>query len=100
MIVQQIDIKGASLNGTLQEEVYMHQPDGYGNGTDHVCHLIKTLYGLKQAGCEWNREFNKCLKTLCFCPLASDPCTYMRQTQGDLEILTVWVDDILLFACI
>jgi hypothetical protein len=100
MIVQQMDVKGAYLNGTLQEEVYMHQPDGYGNGTNHVCHLIKTLYGLKQAGHEWNREFNKCLKTLCFHPLVSDPCAYMRETQGDLEILTVWVNDILLFACI
>jgi hypothetical protein len=100
MIVQQMDIKGAYLNGTLQEEVYMRQPDGYGDGTDCVCHLIKTLYGLKQAGREWNREFDKRLKTLCFRSLASDPCAYTRQTQGNLEILTVWVDDILLFACI
>jgi hypothetical protein len=100
MIVQQMDIKGAYLNGTLQEEVYMHQSDGYGDGTDCVCCLIKTLYGLKQAGCEWNREFNKCLKTLRFHPLTSDPCTYMRETQGNLEILTVWVNNILLFACI
>jgi hypothetical protein len=78
----------------------MCQPDGYGDGTDCVCCLIKTLYGLKQASHEWNREFDKCLKTLHFHPLVSDPCAYMRQTQGDLEILTVWVNDILLFACI
>jgi hypothetical protein len=100
MIVQQIDVKGTYLNGTLQEEVYMHQPDGYGDGTDHICCLIKTLYGLKQASCKWNREFDKCLKMLCFHPLVSDPCTYMRETQGDLEILTVWVNNILLLACI
>jgi hypothetical protein len=78
----------------------MCQPDGYSNGTDHICHLIKTLYGLKQASHEWNREFDKHLKTLHFHPLVSDPCTYTRETQGNLEILTVWVNDILLFACI
>jgi hypothetical protein len=89
MIVQQMDVKGTYLNGTLQEEVYMCQPDGYGDGTDHVHHLIKTLYSLKQASHKWNREFNKHLKTLHFCPLASNPCTYMRETQGNLEILTV-----------
>jgi Reverse transcriptase (RNA-dependent DNA polymerase) len=54
--VQQMDIKGAYLNGQLQEHVYMHQLDGYGDGTNHVCQLVKTLYSLKQARCEWNRE--------------------------------------------
>ena len=27
--VQQMDIKGAYLNGVLKEKVYMHQPEGY-----------------------------------------------------------------------
>jgi hypothetical protein len=47
MVVQQMDVKGTYLNGTLQEEVYMRQPNGYGDGTNRVCRLIKTLYGLK-----------------------------------------------------
>ena len=46
----QMDIKGAYLNGNLQENVYMHQPEGYDDGSGRVCLLIKTLYGLKQSG--------------------------------------------------
>lgn len=59
--VQQMDVKGAYLNGniSISEEIYMKQPEGYDNGTEHLCYLIKSLYGLKQAGREWNHELNK-----------------------------------------
>ena len=45
--ITQMDVKGAYLNVNLQEEVYMHQPDGFKDGTNRVCRLIKTIYGLK-----------------------------------------------------
>jgi len=44
--VQQMD---AYLNGLLQKWVYMQQPNGFSNGMNHVCCLIKPIYGLKQA---------------------------------------------------
>ena len=56
--IQQLDVKGTYLNGKLKEQVLMRQPEGYDDGTGHVCLLIKTLYGLKQAGREWNLEFD------------------------------------------
>lgn len=52
----QMDIKGTYLDGWLKEEIYMKQPAGYNNGSEHVCRLIKTLYGLKQARNERNNE--------------------------------------------
>jgi hypothetical protein len=61
-VIQQMDVKGAYLNGTLKEKVYMHQPDGYADDTERVCKLIKMLYGLKQSGCEWNKELDIKLK--------------------------------------
>jgi hypothetical protein len=96
--VQQMDIKGAYLNGILKEKVYMRQPEGYNNGSGKVALLIKTLYGLKQSGREWNKELDSKLKEFQFQPLRSDPCTYVRQNDEHLEIITVWVDDLLLFA--
>jgi hypothetical protein len=51
LLVHQMDVKTAFLNGELDEEIYMEQPDGFvreGQGRK-VCKLLKTLYGLKQA---------------------------------------------------
>jgi Reverse transcriptase (RNA-dependent DNA polymerase) len=59
LYIHQLDVKGAYLNGILQENIFMKQPEGYGDGTHHVCQLIKTLYGLKQAGQEWNLELDR-----------------------------------------
>ena len=95
--VTQMDVKGAYLNGNLDEEVYMLQPDGFGDGTNKVCHLIKTLYGLKQAGREWNKVLNTSLKDKGFKNLEADPCAFVRETNEHIEIITAWVDDLLLF---
>ena len=98
LIVQQMDVKGAYLNGILAEQVFMKQPEGYEDGSQRVCHLIKTLYGLKQAGREWNRELDAKLTKHKFTRLKSDPCVYVRRIKEELAIITVWVDDLLLFA--
>ena len=88
--IQQMDVKGAYLNGMLKEKVYMRQPKGFEDETKHVCHLIKTLYGLKQSGREWNIELNRKLVTAGFKWLWSDPCIYIWQTMtNDIEIITV-----------
>ena len=96
--IHQLDIKGAYLNGILKEKVYMRQPEGYEDDTDRICELIKTLYGLKQSGREWNIEFDSKMKKFGYKRLSSDPCAYTKWDGNDVVILTVWVDDILLFA--
>ena len=46
-----MDISHAYLNGDLEEEIYMQQPEGFEvGGLEFVCKLKKSLYGLKQAG--------------------------------------------------
>jgi len=67
--IHQLDVKGAYLNGTLKEKVYMKQPEGYSDGIPHVCLLIKMLYGLKQASREWNLEFDRKLQKCGYSPL-------------------------------
>jgi Reverse transcriptase (RNA-dependent DNA polymerase) len=61
-----MDVKGAYLNGILKECIYMCQPKGYKDQTGRVCELIKTLYGLKQSGREWNNPFNEKLTNFGF----------------------------------
>jgi hypothetical protein len=96
--IQQLDVKGAYLNGKLTERVYMRQPEGYDDSTGRVCQLIKTLYGLKQAGREWNKELDVKLRKKGYTHLRSDPCVYIWCMGDDFAIITVWVDDILTFA--
>ena len=48
--LRQFDIKGAYLHGELKEEIYMIQAPGYEDNTNKVYHLLRSLYGLKQAG--------------------------------------------------
>ena len=96
--IQQMDVKGVYLNRILKEKVYMQQPEGYDDGTGRVCLLIKTLYGLKLSGHEWNEKLDMKLKELRFNPLRSNPCVYVCQKGEHLEIITVWVDDLLLFS--
>ena len=93
-----MDVKGAYLNGILKEKVYMHQPEGYEDNMGHICKLIKMLYGLKQLGREWNIELDEKLKRFGFQRLRSDPCIYIKRDGDDMVIITVWVDDLLLFA--
>jgi hypothetical protein len=49
--VYQMDVKSTFLNGELEEEVYIEQPEGFllSEKEDYVCRLKKALYGLKQA---------------------------------------------------
>jgi len=89
LYIHQMDIKGAYLNGILKEKVYMKQPEGYSDSTGCICLLIKTLYGLKQAGREWNHEFDSKMRKCRYAHLQSDPCIYMWHIGEDFVIIAV-----------
>jgi len=93
-----MDIKGAYLNGKLKEHMYMRQLEGFEDGTEHICLLVKMLYSLKQAGWEWNKELDSKLRKKGYSHLRSDPCVYVWHVNEAFVIITVWVDDLLLFA--
>ena len=97
LYIQQLDVKGAYLNGKLTERMYMKQPEGYDDRTGCVCRLIKTLYGLKQAGREWNIELDTKLCKKGYMQLRLDPCVYIWRAGDDFAIIAVWVDDMLTF---
>ena len=93
MAMTQFDVKTAFLNGTIEEEIYMSQPEGFEDGTNRVCRLIKGLYGLKQSPRAWNHEADKSLRGLGLKQLKSDPCVYTRLTSNCNLYLALYVDD-------
>ena len=96
--LQQMDVKRTYLNSTLHKTIYMQQPEGCEDGMSWVYKLVKPLYGLKQAGHEWNNELDGKLKDHEYQHLTSDPCVYIWWDNGDVGILAIWVDNSLLFA--
>jgi hypothetical protein len=95
--ILQLDIKGAYLNGVVKEELYMKQPTRYEDGTGRVCRLLKTLYGLKQAGNEWNNELNGSMVEFGYKQLRLDYGVYYLHSGDKFSIVLVWVDDIMAF---
>jgi hypothetical protein len=63
LIVYQMDVKTAFLNGELEEEIYMDQPDRFVvKGEERkMCKLLKSLYGLKQAHKQCHEKFDRTL---------------------------------------
>ncbi|KAH9314961.1 hypothetical protein KI387_023588, partial [Taxus chinensis] len=94
--VYQMDVKSAFLNGDLEEEVYMTQPEGFrARGSEHlVCRLIKSLYGLKQAPRAWYIKIDKHLRDSSFTRSHFDPNLYVKSNDDDIVILIVYVDDL------
>ena len=93
-----MDVVTAFLNGDLKEEIYMQQPPGcIQSGTEMlVCKLKKSLYGLKQSPRCWNEKLCEHLKSLEFKESAADPCVFIRQQEKELQIIAVYVDDLIL----
>ena len=76
--LNQYDVKNAYLNGEIEEVIYMQQPPGFNNGSVRMCHLLKCIYGLVQAGNVWNTTINSALLDLSYQRLKSDNCVYLR----------------------
>lgn len=94
LYVQQLDVNCAFLYGTLQNPVFMKQPEGLNENPKLICKLTKSLYGLKQAPKTWNDLFHKKLTDLGLQRSKKDPCFYFNQ----VTFLLVYVDDVILFS--
>ena len=99
LLIHQMDVKTAFLNGELEEEIYMDQFDGFvAKGQEgKVCKLLKSLYGLKQAPKQWHEKFDKTLTSAGFVVNEADKYVYYRFGGGNGVILCLYVDDILIF---
>nr|CAN83010.1 hypothetical protein VITISV_010102 [Vitis vinifera] len=100
LFVHQMDVKTAFLNGDLNEEVYMEQPEGFvqlGN-ENKVCKLVKSLYGLKQAPKKWHEKFDHVILSDGFRHNNVDKCLYSKTCDNYMVIVCLYVDDMLILS--
>ena len=90
-----VNVSNAYLNGEMDCDVYMEQPEGFEQGDckQTVYLLKKVLYGTRQGGNRWNHKMHTTLEFLGFKQTYSDAAVCIF-TQGDVQIiLPVFVDD-------
>ncbi|CAK1591319.1 unnamed protein product [Parnassius mnemosyne] len=74
----------------------MSQPECY-KENDQVCHLHKSIYGLKQASRQWNVKLNNALLKIGLKRSKIDPCIYYSVNKSKMIFIAVWVDDFMIF---
>ncbi|CAI5979308.1 unnamed protein product [Closterium sp. NIES-65] len=97
-VVKQMDIVTAFLNGILEEEILMAQPEGFDDGSGRVWKLKKALYGLKQAPRQWYMKLREVLEGIGFTPSTADHSLFMLGEGEQRSFMVVYVDDILIFS--
>ena len=92
----QMDVKSAFLNGEIEEDVYVTQPEGFEDPhhPDYVYKLKKALYGLKQAPRAWNEKFTSHLIENEFECGKVDKILFIKKIDQDSLVAQIYVDDI------
>lgn len=92
MTLMQIDFTAAFLNALLNEELYLEDPEGYTGTSGKILKLVKSLYGLKQAGRNWYITLKEHMKLLGFSPCIADPCLFIKEDM----LALIYVDDMVI----
>ena len=99
--VLMLDVQTAFLNADVEEGVYVKMAPGYEtydkSGVPFVMKLKKSLYGFPQSPKSWFGTMDDHLSNISFRSLKSYPCVYVFEDKTRTAILTLCVDDILLF---
>ena len=97
--LHQVDIKGAYLNGELNDNkvLYMQFPPGYKPRDTGTCvlRLKKTLYGLKQSGHRWYQKLSSIFNSLNFTKCSVDQAVFFKADtlKNEITVIAVHVDD-------
>ena len=93
-----MDVKTTFLNGVIEEEVYIKQPQGFEveDRVTYVCKLKKYVYGLKQSPRAWYGRIDSFLKIFGFTKSKVNPNLYMKVMDDQPIILLLYVDDLFL----
>ena len=84
-----MDVKIAFLNGFLEEELYMMQPEGFVDpkGANKMCKLQRFIYGLVQASWSWNKRFDSVIKAYGFIQTCGEACVYKKVSGSTTSFL-------------
>ena len=87
--IWQMDIKTVFLNGFLDEELYMMQPEGFldPKGANKMCKLQLFINGLVQASQSWNIRFDKLIKAYSFVQTYGEACIYKKVSGSTTTFL-------------
>ena len=94
MELRQLDVPQAFTQADLEEDVYMEMPEGF-QVEGMVCHLLKSLYGLKQSPRNWWLLVSAFIVVhMGWQATVSDPCLFHKTSRtGQLMLLFLFVDD-------
>ncbi|GJX38120.1 putative ribonuclease H-like domain-containing protein [Tanacetum coccineum] len=95
--VSRIEAISAFLYGTIEEEVYVHQPPGFVDPAhpNKVYKVIKALYGLHQAPRAWYETLSSFLMENGFRRGTIDKTLFIKKKKNDFMLIQVYVDDII-----
>ena len=84
-----MDVNTTFLNGVIEEEVYIEQPEGFETFYRelHVFGLKQELYGLKKAPCAWYARIDSYFTRLGFTKSEADANLYHIVVEGKLLII-------------
>jgi hypothetical protein len=94
--ISQLDVKNAFLNGELCEDVYMCPPHGYSVPEGMVCHIHRSLYGLKQTPRTWFQHFASVATATNFSASAHDLTLFVHESSRGQILLLLYVDDMII----
>ncbi|GJY40235.1 putative ribonuclease H-like domain-containing protein [Tanacetum coccineum] len=91
--IYQMGVKSAFLYGTIEEEVYVHQPPGFVDlaHPNKVYKVIKALYGLHQAPRAWYETFSSFLLENGFRRGTIDKTLFIKKNKSDIMLVQVYV---------
>ena len=95
--IHHMDVKTAYLNGELDHEIYMEQPEGFVDplNPSFVCKLKKSIYGLKQSARCWNSAIDNFLRKNGYTSFDADECIFLKEVDGKFVIHVIYVDDLI-----
>ena len=91
-----MDVRSAFIHGYNHENIYMKHHEGYISDPTLVCKLQKSLYRLKQAPRSWYAKMDAFLLSQKFQRCKSNMNVYLKQYDGQLLIIFLYVDDLLI----